>query len=321
MLTTVRRGSTGADVQTLQTYLGLTADGVFGPRTETAVEKWQEDHGLYADGVVGPLTWTALEAAAGYAVAATSYPPECDPASVKRHQIVRLNLGKPFGAMGYAHLRLRDDVAVAFADVIRDMRSLYCVPSTSGGTRSLTARLSPTRSATSNHYTGTAVDLAVGAACNDNRHDLYYIERDLDRDPANRRYVVWAGVLPELYLDGDELQAARKNLPGELRKVTGILAGRTPRTYEAQVIDLTALLAARGFTGISARPSAWNQIDTHRSVYAGMEWWHFNYTAARQEGDTFGEELLKIHAVTDVTGTPPWQYRHYVWTGTGWRKP
>jgi len=53
----LKKGSTGDDVKKLQTKLGLTADGSFGPGTEAAVIKWQSDNGLTADGVVGDGTW------------------------------------------------------------------------------------------------------------------------------------------------------------------------------------------------------------------------------------------------------------------------
>src|SRR3989338_5916939 len=60
---TLRQGSTGVQVQCLQTIVGATADGKFGPLTKAAVMAWQSGHGLVADGVVGPLTRAALAGA------------------------------------------------------------------------------------------------------------------------------------------------------------------------------------------------------------------------------------------------------------------
>lgn len=56
----LKNGSTGEDVKKLQTKLGLTADGSFGPGTEAAVKKWQSDNGLTADGIVGDGTWSKM---------------------------------------------------------------------------------------------------------------------------------------------------------------------------------------------------------------------------------------------------------------------
>jgi putative chitinase len=53
-------GSKGEDVKKLQSKLGLSADGVFGPGTEKAVKKWQIDHDLVADGIVGEGTWNKM---------------------------------------------------------------------------------------------------------------------------------------------------------------------------------------------------------------------------------------------------------------------
>jgi putative chitinase len=53
-------GSKGDDVKKLQTKLGLTSDGSFGPGTEKAVKAWQTANGLKADGIVGDGTWSKL---------------------------------------------------------------------------------------------------------------------------------------------------------------------------------------------------------------------------------------------------------------------
>ena len=56
----IKLGSSGDNVKTLQTKLGLTPDGDFGPATEKAVKAWQEKNGLTADGIVGNTTWSKL---------------------------------------------------------------------------------------------------------------------------------------------------------------------------------------------------------------------------------------------------------------------
>lgn len=66
-MNTIKKGSTGSDVQTLQAKLneigkyGLSVDGDFGIKTETAVKDFQRKKGLSVDGIVGPKTWDALE--------------------------------------------------------------------------------------------------------------------------------------------------------------------------------------------------------------------------------------------------------------------
>lgn len=62
---TLKNGSKGNEVKTLQTALnksgyGLTVDGIFGAQTEKSVRDFQKKHELSVDGVVGPKTWTML---------------------------------------------------------------------------------------------------------------------------------------------------------------------------------------------------------------------------------------------------------------------
>lgn len=68
---TLRRGDSGKWVTLAQTELinkgyscGSTgADGKFGKNTEAAVKRFQLDHGLTADGIIGEKTWSALDGA------------------------------------------------------------------------------------------------------------------------------------------------------------------------------------------------------------------------------------------------------------------
>lgn len=62
---TLSRGNRNNKVRLLQFLLNhygynLTADGVFGERTYTAVVNFQQNNNLSPDGIVGPQTWTAL---------------------------------------------------------------------------------------------------------------------------------------------------------------------------------------------------------------------------------------------------------------------
>ncbi|MEV4258204.1 peptidoglycan-binding protein [Spirillospora sp. NPDC049652] len=64
---TVRKGEHGDFVRAAQTELVKQGyldekgvDGDFGPKTDSAVRRFQEAVGLHVDGVVGPKTWRAL---------------------------------------------------------------------------------------------------------------------------------------------------------------------------------------------------------------------------------------------------------------------
>lgn len=60
MQPTIRSGDRNEAVKTWQRFLGVAADGIFGPVTRAATIAWQRSHALAPDGVVGPLTWATL---------------------------------------------------------------------------------------------------------------------------------------------------------------------------------------------------------------------------------------------------------------------
>ena len=78
----LKYGSTGALVKTLQQRLGITQDGSFGPATLAAVRAFQTQKGLPVDGQVGPTTWQALGGYPGTGTTTTepptTRPPACE---------------------------------------------------------------------------------------------------------------------------------------------------------------------------------------------------------------------------------------------------
>ena len=56
----VREGDSGVFVKQVQSVVGVSVDGAFGPLTEAAVKSWQSANGLTADGVIGPATWAVM---------------------------------------------------------------------------------------------------------------------------------------------------------------------------------------------------------------------------------------------------------------------
>lgn len=69
----IQKGSTGPDAALVQTWLNgvrdsctwygeLTADGIFGTKSENAVKEFQLKNGMNMDGKVGANTWNVLYA-------------------------------------------------------------------------------------------------------------------------------------------------------------------------------------------------------------------------------------------------------------------
>jgi N-acetylmuramoyl-L-alanine amidase len=110
---TLKLGSRGSDVKTLQHALSLAEDGIFGPVTEETVKAFQKEHGLSIDGIVGPNTWAALGVVApsnrrtiNKIILHCSATPEGEDFSVE--QIRQMHLARGFADIGYHWYITRD---------------------------------------------------------------------------------------------------------------------------------------------------------------------------------------------------------------------
>jgi peptidoglycan hydrolase-like protein with peptidoglycan-binding domain len=59
---TLKRGSRGDAVKTVQAKVGVAPDGIYGPGTEAAVRAFQRSRNEVPDGIVGPKTWALINA-------------------------------------------------------------------------------------------------------------------------------------------------------------------------------------------------------------------------------------------------------------------
>jgi N-acetylmuramoyl-L-alanine amidase len=103
-MTTLKLGSRGTEVKTLQGKLHLIADGIFGEITEDAVKDFQRSKGLRADGIVGAQTWAALGASTttrtiNEIIVHCTATPEGRDYSVE--QIRQMHLQRGFSDIGY----------------------------------------------------------------------------------------------------------------------------------------------------------------------------------------------------------------------------
>ncbi|WP_169797149.1 peptidoglycan-binding domain-containing protein, partial [Janibacter anophelis] len=57
---TLREGASGPDVQLAQKVLGVSADGVFGPATKSALRTWQSKNDVPVTGVLDQATWDKM---------------------------------------------------------------------------------------------------------------------------------------------------------------------------------------------------------------------------------------------------------------------
>ncbi len=289
----LKLNSRGEAVRTLQENLALLGyrpgptDGVFGEKTEDAVILFQEAEGLYADGIAGPQTLHALDQALrNHILEMRGLAEGSSDSSPQRLPFVRVP-ADPYRD-GYDRFFLREDVASAYLQVREQVVEAGGRLTSSGARRALSARVSPSRSATSFHYTGRALDLHVGSGMERPARDPFVVTRDDDR--YWRVYARAPG--------GEDM---------ELEAFT-YANRRRPRRAQGKFLDLTALFEQAGFARIRARKSFFDG-----GTWLGAEWWHFQYEDGLvPEVTTFGDELLRVYDRDTLEGTPPWRFRDRV---------
>jgi N-acetylmuramoyl-L-alanine amidase len=52
--------ASGVIIRYLQYRVGADPDGIYGPKTEALIKKFQQQNGLTADGIVGAISWQKL---------------------------------------------------------------------------------------------------------------------------------------------------------------------------------------------------------------------------------------------------------------------
>jgi peptidoglycan hydrolase-like protein with peptidoglycan-binding domain len=172
---TLREGAKGEPVRALQKRLNAlgfnagTADGSFGPKTESAVKAFQRAKGLTADGVVGPKTWDKLgikvsgpvtQGPGGGGKVVTGYvngtPRNITVASVPNGKVMRSDAAAAYNRM-YADAKAAG-ITLKVNSGFRTMaeqQALY--RAYQNGTGNLAAK-----PGYSNHQGGIAVDINVG---------------------------------------------------------------------------------------------------------------------------------------------------------------
>jgi hypothetical protein len=294
----IKQGDSGDAVRRVQIQVGAEPTGVFDYLTTEMAKIWQAEQRLTPDGLWGAKSWER-----GFHVAR------------KKGRVVKLwprvervRLPLP-GVEEYLKTKRSFDCvhlnpipAAAFQRVIDEVQALGGFLTTSGSRRSIKARASKTRSRTSLHMVGRAVDLGVYSAGYPGG-PIFITEEE------GRRWRVWVHcpAAPEV-------------------EIIPVLIG-VPRVKRSPIkvraVDLTALLEEQGFTGIKSR--RWAHPDPAADEWGATEWFHFQHEGGLEEGLTsWGDVLLQSHGVAAFRATSSkkaprtWSYRHRAW-GRGWK--
>lgn len=283
----LRPGSKGPEVTKLQ--LGLAklgyntgaADGIYGGKTEDAVENFQEVYSLYSDGIFGRASarvYNEKVAELDVTLVVTLETPRSQetPATGKKLKFVSVD-ADILGSNGYQSMTMREDAAVRYNALREECLALGGGITTAGSVRKLSAGGGSAQSATSLHYLGIAWDLALGSGMQ-SLANPYIIVNEGDRN-----WRVWMqcddGKVPAVTLQATLCTTQNKKTVLTTREVSG------------PYIDFTSLAAKYGFKPIRGRKKFFSG-----GSYSSAEWWHFQCNDLLTPGvSTFGTELLRSY--------------------------
>ena len=205
-------------------FLSLKEDGKFGVHTENTVIDFQRSEGLLADGVVGPNTMRALQSAYAQRRLELDAPPADSLRGGVPNRFTFERVPADAYDKGYSRLSLRNDAAGEYRALYAAVHRSGGILTSSGGLRGLDATVTRSRSATSFHYLGRALDLYLYSGMADPDRDPYVIER-----VEPRKYVVWARCSTAGAPDAELAKATQAGNP----------AGGTATAVAAEVVAFT----------------------------------------------------------------------------------
>ncbi len=324
----IKRGrkNNKADVRQLQEGLAFfgfhpgAADGIFGKKSEDALEDWQAKVKLYPDGVFGDgsnkawADYCAAKNALRFVFVQTA--PAADPTESgdAKLKFVKCPAKSMPNGHGYNRTTLRSDTAVSYKQLHADVVARGGYMTSAGGKRGLSSKASPARSKKSFHYTGRAFDLATYSALGNPETDPFICVRD----PNNsRKWIVWCVVKDDeaplashvetVTLEATVCKTKRRSNGSKYTQLSTV-------EWTGKAFNFTEMAAGHGFDNISGRKSFFRG-----GSYGGSEWWHFQWISGLTRGTTtFGEELLKAYTLAQCKKFVYWDEAKDARYGVSW---